>query len=157
MYGTPGACYIDLPHNLLYAKVPEDSVHYLPRVELIPALQVPNNLLNATLNLLKSAKSPLVIVGKGIAYGGASNEMQRFVETTGIPFLATPMGKGVISDYHELAAARARSHVLQNADVIFLCGARLNWILHFGLAPRFRADVKIIQLDMDPLEMNTNV
>lgn len=67
------------------------------------------------------------------------------------------MGKGVISDYDELSAARARSYVLQNADVIFLCGARLNWILHFGKPPRFRADVKIIQLDSDPLEMNTNV
>ena len=67
------------------------------------------------------------------------------------------MGKGIISDYNELSTASARSHVLQNADVIFLCGARLNWILHFGLPPRFRKDVKIIQLDSDPLEMNTNV
>ena len=157
MYGTPGACYIDLPHNLLYAKVPEDSVHYLPKVEMLPPMQVPSNLLSATMNLLKGAKSPLIIVGKGIAYAGASGEMQRFVESTGIPFLATPMGKGVISDYHELSAARARSHVLQNADVIFLCGARLNWILHFGMKPRFREDVKIIQLDSDPLEMNTNL
>jgi len=67
------------------------------------------------------------------------------------------MGKGVISDYSDLSAARARSFVLQNADVIFLCGARLNWILHFGLPPRFRKDVKIIQLDNDALEMHTNV
>ena len=83
--------------------------------------------------------------------------MREFVDTTKIPFLATPMGKGVISDYSDLSAARARSYVLQNADVIFLCGARLNWILHFGLPPRFRKDAKIIQLDSDPLEMNTNV
>lgn len=67
------------------------------------------------------------------------------------------MGKGVISDYHNLSAARARSEVLGGADVIFLCGARLNWILHFGMAPRFRKDVKIIQLDNDPHEMHTNV
>ena len=67
------------------------------------------------------------------------------------------MGKGVISDYNDLSTARARSHVLGNADVIFLCGARLNWILHFGLPPRFRKDVKFIQLENDPLEMNTNV
>ena len=107
--------------------------------------------------MLKQAKSPLVIVGKGIAYGGAHDEMRAFVEKSQIPFLATPMGKGVISDYSPFSAASARSYVLQNADVIFLCGARLNWILHFGLPPRFRADVKIIQLDSDPLEMHTNV
>lgn len=67
------------------------------------------------------------------------------------------MAKGVVSDYHELSAASARTYVLGNADVIFLCGARLNWILHFGLPPRFRKDVKIIQLDNDPLEIHTNV
>ena len=67
------------------------------------------------------------------------------------------MGKGVVSDYHELSAASARTYVLGNADVIFLCGARLNWILHFGLPPRFKKDVKIIQLDNDPHEIHTNV
>lgn len=144
MYGTPGAVYIDMPFSLLYAKVPEESVNYLPRVEPLPQMILPPDLVSASLKLLKQAKSPLVIVGKGIAYAGAHNEMREFVERTQIPFLATPMGKGVISDYNELSAAPARSHVLGNADVIFLCGARLNWILHFGAPPRFRKDVKII-------------
>lgn len=44
-----------------------------------------------------------------------------------------------------------------NADVILLCGARLNWILHFGIAPRFKKGVKIIQMDCDPLEAHNNV
>lgn len=83
--------------------------------------------------------------------------MRAFAEKTNIPFLATPMGKGVIDDKSPLAAGSARSYILQNADVIFLAGARLNWILHFGLPPRFRKDVKIIQLDNDPHEFNTNV
>lgn len=67
------------------------------------------------------------------------------------------MGKGVIPDDSELSTSPARTFVLQNADVIFLCGARLNWILHFGMSPRFRPDVKIIQLESDPHEMHTNV
>jgi len=41
--------------------------------------------------------------------------------------------------------------------VILVIGARLNWILHFGLPPRLRADVKIIQIDIVPEEFNTNV
>ena len=97
-----------------------------------------------TLNLLKTAKSPLIIVGKGVAYADAHEEMRQFVDLTNIPFLATPMGKGVISDFSDKSASRARSLVLQEADVIFLAGARLNWILHFGLPPRFKKDVKII-------------
>lgn len=83
--------------------------------------------------------------------------MTSFIHKTNLPFLATPMGKGVVSDYDEHSANPARTFVLQNADVILLCGARLNWILHFGLAPRFRSDVEVIQIDSDPLEMHTNV
>lgn len=132
MYGTPGPCYIDLPMNLLYAQVPEDSVRYLPLVEPLPPLVLQQTQIEKTFALLKSAKSPLIIVGKGIAYGDAHEEMREFVDHTRIPFLATPMGKGVVSDFHDLSAARARSLVLQNADVVFLAGARLNWILHFG-------------------------
>ena len=83
--------------------------------------------------------------------------MREFIDRTQIPFLATPLGKGVVSDYHELSAASSRTFVLQNADVIFLCGARLNWLLHFGKAPRLNSKVKVIQLDRDPHEMNTNL
>lgn len=83
--------------------------------------------------------------------------MRAFIDKTNLPFLATPMGKGVVSDFDRHSANSARTFVLQNADVIVLCGARLNWILHFGLPPRFRSDVKIIQIDSDPLEINTNV
>ena len=112
MYGTPGPVYLDLPHNLLYAKVPADGVNYLPKVEMLPAMVLPKSLVVSALDLLKQAKNPLVIVGKGIAYAGAHDEMRQFVETTKLPFLATPMGKGVISDYSEYSAARARSFVL---------------------------------------------
>jgi len=157
MYGTPGACYIDLPNDLLYAKVNADEINYLPKVELLPPLSLPSLTVDATLALFKSAKTPLVIVGKGIGYGKADEEMRAFIDKTQVPFLSTPMGKGVVPDDHHLNAGSARSYILQNADVIFLCGARLNWMLHFGLPPRFKPDVKFIQLDNDPLEFGTNV
>lgn len=96
------------------------------------------------MKLLKEAKSPLVIVGKGIAYADAQQEMRDFVNLTNLPVLATPMGKGVVKDDDPHSVASARTFVLQNADVILLAGARLNWILHFGLAPRFNKNVKII-------------
>jgi len=66
------------------------------------------------------------------------------------------MGKGIIRDQDPHSVGSARTFVLKNADVIFLAGARLNWILHFGAPPRFRKDVKIIQLDSDPHEIGTN-
>ena len=47
--------------------------------------------------------------------------------------------------------------MLRNADLVVLLGARLNWILHFGLPPRFKEGVRIIQLDIEPEEIGTNV
>jgi 2-hydroxyacyl-CoA lyase 1 len=67
------------------------------------------------------------------------------------------MGKGVIPDSHKLNISAARSTALQEADLIILLGARLNWILHFGLPPRFDKNVKLIQLDISPEEMGHNI
>jgi len=106
---------------------------------------------------LKSAKSPLIIVGKGIGYADAEQEFREFARAANIPVLASPMGKGVIKDKDELVVNSARTQALLNADVILLCGARLNWILHFGIQPRFKKGVKIIQMDSDPLEAHNNV
>ena len=56
------------------------------------------------------------------------------------------MGKGVVDDNDAHSVGPARSLALEKADVILLLGARLNWILHFGRAPRFDPNVKIIQV-----------
>ena len=100
------------------------------------------------LELMSSSKRPLVIVGKGAAYSRAENECRQFIEKTKYPFLPTPMGKGVVPDSHPLNISAARSTALKEADLIILFGARLNWILHFGLPPRFNKDIKVIQVDV---------
>src|SRR5262249_56342458 len=81
------------------------------------------------------------------------DEVRAFIERTQLPFLRSPMGKGVIPDDHPLSVAAARTLALQNADVIFLMGARFNWIFHFGQPPRYAKDVKVIQLDIAPDEI----
>ena len=67
------------------------------------------------------------------------------------------MGKGVVPDSHSLNISAARSMALQQADTVILLGARLNWILHFGLPPRFNKDVKVVQVDIAPEEHSQNV
>ena len=67
------------------------------------------------------------------------------------------MGKGVVPDSHALNISAARYTALKEADLIILLGARLNWILHFGLPPRFNKDVKIIQVDINAEEIGHNV
>ena len=122
-----------------------------------PRPQADTQAVEAAIEALKSAQSPRVIIGKGVAWSRAEDEVRRFVEETGLPYLAMPMAKGILPDTHDQAAAAARSYVLQNADLIFLIGARLNWMLHYGMPPRFREDVRIVQLDINSEEIGVNV
>ena len=157
LYGRPGAAYLDLPDDVLTEQVEQSDVTMAATVADPPRAVVPRGDIDAALAALRSAEHPLVIVGKGMAWARAEHEVRDFIERTQLPFLATPMGKGVVPDDHPLSVAPARSHALRNADVIFLLGARLNWILHFGLPPRYREDLRVVQLDIAAEEIGRNV
>lgn len=136
-----------------------DEVSHLPNQILAAQTRPPPKphpdpaIVSEVVELLRGCSSPLVIVGKGAAYAHAEAAIDAFVSSTNIPFLPTPMGKGVIPDNSGLNASSARSTALQEADVILLLGARLNWILHFGHPPKFTPDVKIVQVDVSAEEL----
>jgi len=156
IYGRPGAVYLDMPDDIIQGEVEESDVVQYPVVPEPPRTQAMPENIEAALDLLEGAEKPLVITGKGMAWSRAEDEVRDFIEKTQLPFLATPMGKGVMDDDHPLSVGAARSLALKEADVIFLMGARLNWILHFGMAPRFNPNVKIIQLDIAAESIGTN-
>ncbi|XP_026321187.1 2-hydroxyacyl-CoA lyase 1 isoform X2 [Hyposmocoma kahamanoa] len=156
--GRPGVAYLDVPATLLTAEADEDKVpleYYNP--EPVKLGHPDPALVAQAAYVLAKAQRPLVIVGKGAAYGRAEQAVTKLVETTNLPFLPTPMGKGVVADESPLCVSSARTQALLQADVILLLGARLNWMLHFGQAPRFDKDVKIIQVDITPEEFHNSV
>jgi 2-hydroxyacyl-CoA lyase 1 len=157
IYGRPGATYLDMPDDIILGQVEEEKVHQAATIAEPPRMQAMQQDVEQALNVLESAERPLVIVGKGMAWSRAEDEVRSFVERTQVPFLASPMGKGVMDDTHPLSVGAARSHALQEADVIVLLGARLNWIMHFGLPPRFNKKVRIVQLDISPEAIGQNV
>ncbi|XP_047217435.1 2-hydroxyacyl-CoA lyase 1 [Girardinichthys multiradiatus] len=157
IYGRPGAVYVDIAGDMVNAKVERNEVRELSCCPPPPVSLAASAAVERAISVLKAAKTPLVIIGKGVAYGRAEAAMQEFVEGTGLPFLPTPMGKGVLPDDHPNCVAAARSRALLQADVVLLLGARLNWMLHFGLPPRFNPHVKIIQVDLCAEEMGNNV
>jgi 2-hydroxyacyl-CoA lyase 1 len=156
IYGRPGACYLDVPDDIITGKCDEDKVTEVERVDEPPRMVAPAENVEAALNLLEQAERPLVLIGKGMAWSHAEDEVRAFIERTQLPFLRSPMGKGVMPDDHPLSVAAARTLALQQADVVFLMGARFNWIFHFGLAPRFAKNLRVIQLDIAPEEISHN-
>ncbi|MEX0782641.1 MAG: oxalyl-CoA decarboxylase [Dehalococcoidia bacterium] len=157
IYGRPGAAYLDFPGDIITGEVDEESIHWPEKCPDPARIATPQQNIEDALAAVKSAERPLVVVGKGMAYARAENEVREFIEATQLPYLATPMGKGVLPDDHPLSVAPARSHVLQNADLVFLMGARLNWMLHFGHQPRFDPKVRVVQMDIAQEEIGTNV
>ncbi|MEM9177049.1 MAG: oxalyl-CoA decarboxylase [Myxococcota bacterium] len=155
--GRPGAVYLDFPDDMLSAQVEEDDVTIPDCCPEPPRTMAPAADVQRAIDVLRTAERPLVIIGKGAAYSRAEEEVRRFVEAAKLPFLTSPMGKGVVDDEHALSVMPARGTALQDADVVVLLGARLNWIMHFGLPPRFDANVKTIQVDIHAEEIGRNV
>ncbi len=156
IYGRPGATYLDMPDDIIKGTCELDKIAQAERVPEAPRSVAPAENVEAALNLLEKAQRPLILLGKGMAWSRGEDEVRAFIERTQVPFVRSPMGKGVMPDDHPLSAGAARTLALQQADVIFLMGARLNWIFHFGLPPRYAKDVKVIQLDIAPEEIGHN-
>ena len=116
------------------------------------------------LNVLKGAKKPLIILGKGAAYAQADDAIRTLVERSGIPFLPMSMAKGLLPDTHPQCAGAARSTVLKESDVVMLIGARLNWLLSHGKGKTWGGKTskqwggqRFIQVDISPQEADSNV
>jgi thiamine pyrophosphate-dependent acetolactate synthase large subunit-like protein len=157
-FGRPGPTFVDLPANLILGTFKElaGGKLLLRRIEEVPRSMADQTGIRRAVEALMSAKSPLVVVGKGAAYGRAEGPIRELVERTRIPFLPTPMGKGILPDSSPLNISAARSTALKQADVVLLLGARLNWILSFGLPPKWAPNVKIIQVDLSADELGKN-
>ena len=159
--GRPGGVYLDLPAKL-FAQTMDAEAGKKSLIKVVdPAprqIPAPDSVQRA-LALLKGAKRPLILLGKGAAYAQADADIRALVEKTGIPYLPMSMAKGLLPDTHGQSAAAARSYVLAEADVVMLIGARLNWLLSHGNGKTWGApnQKRFIQIDIAPTEIDSNV
>jgi oxalyl-CoA decarboxylase len=164
--GRPGGVYLDLPGKLFAQSLDAENARRTliqvvdPAPRQIPA---PESVKRA-LELLKGAKKPLIVLGKGAAYAQADADIRALIERTGIPYLPMSMAKGLLPDTHEQCASAARSFVLPEADVVMLIGARLNWLLSHGKGKTWGGKgakdwggQKFVQVDISPQEADSNV
>jgi oxalyl-CoA decarboxylase len=164
--GRPGGVYLDLPAKL-FAQTIDAAAGKNSLIKVVDAApkQIPAaEAVKRAVDLLRSAKRPLIILGKGAAYAQCDAEIRNLVEKSGIPYLPMSMAKGLLPDTHEQCASAARSFVLPGADVVLLIGARLNWLLSHGKGktwggkgPKDWGGQKFIQVDISPQEADSNV
>jgi len=164
--GRPGGVYLDLPAKL-FAQSIDAAAGRKTLIKVVdPApKQIPApDAIERAVALLRSAKKPLIVLGKGAAYAQADADIKALVERTGIPYLPMSMAKGLLPDTHAQCASAARSFVLPEADVVLLIGARLNWLLSHGKGKTWGGKSskdwggqKFIQVDISPQEADSNV
>ena len=155
--GRPGGVYLDVTTPCLGAIMngaDADKLFYEP-VDLEPSVVPSAESVKRAVELIASAKKPAFLIGKGAAYARVEDKIKELVDKTGIPYYPMSMAKGVLPDSGPLCAISCRSTIMEQADVVVLIGARLNWLLSRGKG-KWSPDTKFVQLDIDPEEIDIN-
>ncbi len=156
--GRPGGVYIDMTTpalaEIMDAKDAE-ALFYNP-VDVYTPVAPSQAAVDRAVEILASAKRPALLLGKGAAYAQVDDRIKKLVETAQLPYLSMSMAKGLMPDAGPLSALSCRSTIMEQADVVMVVGARLNWMLSFGRG-KWNPSIKFIQLDVEPTEIDRNV
>lgn len=154
--GCKGAVYIDLPGDLLNAKVDEAKVPFPTGYRSDSRPMGDPSQIKKAVEILSKAQRPVIVSGSGVLWSEAWAEMQKFVEASGIPFYTTPQGRGVVPEDHSLFFGGARSTAFREADAVLVLGTRANAMVFNFKPPRFSAEAKFIEVNIDGKELGHN-
>jgi acetolactate synthase-1/2/3 large subunit len=155
--GRPGPVFLELPPDILNARVPEQDAPNPPPPEKRSSMRPNDNALKAAADTINRAKKPFLIGGSGVGFSACDTALKTFIEKAGVPFQLLNNGRGVLPDSHPLsmmdAAFSAMMMGLSQADVVIAAGIRFNWLLQFG---QIFPDAKVVRIDIDPHEIDRN-
>ncbi len=159
--GRPGGVYLDIPGAMLgqVMDAVEGQKSLVKVIDPAPRMKPSEEAVARAIGVMKEAKRPLIVIGKGAAYDQSDDVIQQFVEKSGYPFLPMSMAKGILPDTHPQCASAARSLVLKESDVVIMMGARINWLLSHGKGKQWGepGGKRFVQMDIEPEEMDSNV
>ncbi|MED3660882.1 biosynthetic-type acetolactate synthase large subunit [Ureibacillus sp. FSL K6-8385] len=164
--GRKGPVLIDLPKNISTAIFDETKAN-VPDEVYLPGYQPnykPNYLqIQKAIQAISEAKKPVVLVGAGVLFADACDELVEFVEKYRLPVVTTLLGLGSIPGTHELNYGMAGMHgavvandAITKSDLIINIGSRFDDRLT-GDTSRFAPEAKIIHIDIDPAEIGKNI
>ena len=156
--GRPGGVYIDMTTPALAEIMNREDAEklFFDPVDIYSEVAPNAESVERVAEILASAKRPAILLGKGAAYAQAEDKIKELVDTYKIPYLAMSMAKGLLPDNAPLSALSCRSTIMEQADVVMVIGARINWMLEFGKG-KWNPQIKFIQLDVEPQEIDRNV
>jgi len=160
--GRPGPVLIDLPKDILNAEV---DFEWDPTVELPgykPTVRGHGRMVREAIELIATAKRPVIYAGGGLVRAGADVELRAFAERLQLPVVTTLMARGVLPDTHELAIGMPGMHghfaavrAFQETDLLIVLGARFDDRVT-GRLDAFAPLAKVVHVDVDPAEIGKN-
>lgn len=162
--GRPRPVYMDIRVSALVGKVDKELMEsLLPPEKYRPTLKptADPKLIDQALDLIKSAKKPIIAAGGGINSAQAWQELQEFSLKYKIPVVTTIIGIGSIAKDKETyvgsyIASTTLMHTARTADLVLSLGCKWDWTMLYGKPPIWAPDQKLIQVDIDPSEIGKN-
>jgi acetolactate synthase-1/2/3 large subunit len=158
--GRKGPVLLDIPYDLLILEVDSKDAPIVPsqkyRTDTRPYGDP--QLVKKAVKWLLDADKPGILIGSGILWSGASKELVKFAELLKIPVCYAIGGKGGIPDDHPLCGGPVGLDFgsIAGADVLLAIGVRFEEILNFGTGNFYAPDVRLISVDIEPLEIGRN-
>jgi acetolactate synthase-1/2/3 large subunit len=155
-----GVALVEIPQNVLYQRGDESrqrpGAHVYEPAEL--RAQGDPSAIERAVELLVSARRPLLVGGDGVFWSGAAGELRELAELTGTPVYTRRAGQGAVPEHHPLAVRGAwKKPFTGRADVVLSVGFRFWSGEHFGQPPTWSPDAVHIQVDSDPLRVGAHV
>ena len=159
--GRPGPVLIDIPKD-----VTANVTEYEYKEAEQPAcagVQISREELESALSMIRASRRPVVFVGGGAVLSDASDELFEFVEKVDAPVTDTLMGKGAFPGTDPrytgmlgMHGTKASNYSVSECDLLIVVGARFSDRVT-GNTETFAKNAKILQIDIDPAEMNKNI
>jgi len=159
--GRPGPVLVDIPKDVTVKKTEFQPM----KVELEERYSenITEEALECAVKLIRKSKKPYLFVGGGAVISGASQELMEFVEKVQAPVSDSLMGKGAFDGNHRLYTGmlgmhgtKTSNYGVSECDLLIAIGVRFSDRVT-GNAKKFAKHAKILQLDIDPAEINKNI
>ncbi|MGN0458266.1 MAG: biosynthetic-type acetolactate synthase large subunit [Eubacterium sp.] len=158
--GRKGPVLVDIPKDIT-----ADVCEYIPqpKVEIEPFKKPKDECVERAINLLKSAKKPLIYVGGGAVLSEVGDSLIKFAEKIDAPVVSSLMGLGAFPNGHPLHLGLIGMHghfecnkAAHDCDALIVCGARFSDRVA-GNRTKFAPNAEILHIDIDAAEMDKNI
>ncbi len=165
--GRPGPVVVDVPFDVFMESAAEEAPRAIEwNANISSRCGADPEGVEKAVDMLLSAERPVMLVGQGVRYGGAADELRKLAERLQIPVAASASGLGALDVNHPLAlglVARAghyqANHATRQADVLLALGVRFDDRTSSSWIPGYSFTIpptKLIHVDIDPEEIGRN-